>query len=136
MPGNALILHARFWVVTVQHPPTFHKRTAQVLVLLFAAAWLLRTVHGFILHPGHTHDRLVCTAFYDGRPGKTHLHDKRYAVEDCPVCDFAFAIPELLSVTALLTPPAVLHDSVATILPASERSTLKDTTFRRGPPVL
>ncbi len=120
----------------MQRPPAFQKRTALLLVLLFAAAWLLRTVHGVVLHHQHAHNRLACTAFHDEHPGKTHLHDMRYAVEDCPVCDFGFAVPELISITALLSSPAPRHDSVTVFFQEAEENSLKDTVFRRGPPCL
>ena len=84
----------------------------------------------------HHREYAVCSAPYDGKT--THLHDERYIGDDCRLCAFVLFVPELLSVTALVAPPAVLPDTVPPVFyqsPAGSK-TACDSTLRRGPPVI
>lgn len=58
----------------------------------FVASWGLRTGH-LLLHCEH-HHALPCSARYD-ESDTYHLHDERYSADDCWVCAFWFATPDL-----------------------------------------
>lgn len=58
----------------------------------FVASWGLRTGH-LLLHSEH-HHALPCSARYD-ESNTYHLHDERYSADDCWVCAFWFATPDL-----------------------------------------
>lgn len=104
------------------------------MTLIFAAACSLKTVHGLLLHHSHA-ARPLCEAKYDGKGA--HIHDERYAANDCSLCAFVLSVPEMLSISALFAPPAKLPDSESPVLyqqPAVKK-TACDSTLRRGPPV-
>lgn len=105
---------------------------AYTLLILFAAAWMLRATHEFFLH--HRHHE-VCAAAYNGNT--KHFHDERYAADTCPLCAFWFSIPELVSVTALVTTHADKPaDSSTPIFLTPDVRCVCDTTYLRGPPML
>lgn len=58
----------------------------------FVASWGLRTGH-LLLHCEH-HHALPCFVRYD-ESNTYHLHDERYSADDCWVCAFWFATPDL-----------------------------------------
>ena len=111
---------------------TTHRVKAALLALLFVSAWLSKSAHGFFLH--HHHDeRPVCHAAYE--KGQ-HLHDERYAGEDCSWCHFLLSVPEVLSITVALRPPAFLPDAAAPVFysPICATSVLGALCLR-GPPL-
>lgn len=110
----------------------FQRTTALFLAFLFTATWSLKSVHEFFRHH---HDHPICTANYKGG---AHLHDERYIGDDCRLCAFVLFVPEVLSVTALVTTPVILPDSVAPVFYQSpaDSKTACDSTLLRGPPVI
>lgn len=102
-------------------------------LFVFAAAWLLRVAHGYAAHAGHGHERPVCSAAHAGSD-KIHLHDERYAANDCPVCAFWFAVPELPSITVLQSHQTILAATAAPEYQSADVRRTPEANFRRGPP--
>lgn len=103
------------------------------MVLAFAASWALKVAHHWCMH--HTHREVpVCAAAHQGTA--KHLHDERYNPDDCSICAFIFAVPELVTVSVpLARTPVVLRR----LLPAYSLpfiSTQPNTARLRGPPVV
>lgn len=105
-------------------------------MLLFTTFWSAKTLHGLIAHH-HDHDEehLVCEVSHD--PSTAHIHDDRWAVEDCSICAFLVSIPETYSLHTLPTKffaklpgsaPAVFYHA-----PVCSRWVC-DAVMRRGPP--
>jgi len=104
---------------------------AALLALLFVSAWFSKSAHGFFLHQDDDH--LVCNiAFEKGQ----HLHDQRYAGNDCAFCAFVISTPEV---------PVFWRPVQRVVAPAFTQSEPAfysrpsvfagfDLTFRRGPP--
>ena len=66
----------------------------------------------------------------------THLHDERYAGEDCSLCAFVLAIPDVFSISVLISPAAQLPDTAQQMLYENRHiHTVFDTISLRGPPV-
>ncbi|MBL7827500.1 MAG: hypothetical protein JNJ57_12765 [Saprospiraceae bacterium] len=108
--------------------------SAGLLALVFVAFWLTKTMHVLVLH--HHHDHPVCTASSNDR-SEHHFHDERYADDECSICAFVFAIPELISVSVALKndTPSPSQTQPTYLAPACT-DLAHDTTHRRGPPVL
>lgn len=66
-----------------------------LLGLVFLASTMLKTGHLLLLHHDH-HETPVCEIGHND--SGTHLHDERYNPDDCSICAFLFAVPELVSV--------------------------------------
>lgn len=109
------------------------RASAIFLVLVFLAAWSLKSVHEFFRH--HS-DHPVCTATVKG--GGKHLHDERYIGDNCSLCAFVLFVPELLSITTLVAPANRPPDSLPPDFYQApfDAKTAFDTTLRRGPPVI
>lgn len=87
----------------------------------------------FFLHHEHV-STPVCDTRHEGKG--IHLHDAGTHADDCSVCAFLFATPELTVQPALVTPIGGFADVAE---PAYEKPGVKtacDTTSKRGPPVL
>lgn len=96
--------------------------------------WMLKMSHALASHHRHT-DRPVCEAASDR--SDTHLHDERYAGEDCSLCAFVLAVPDYISFSVLLTSASPAPDTAQTMLYESLRGkTAFDTTVLRGPPAI
>lgn len=105
---------------------------AGLLALVFVASWSLKTLHGLCMHHAH-HGAPVCEAAHEG--GNTqHLHDERYTPDDCSVCAFMFAVPEIVGMPLLPGAPA----EARTTLPAAPVEPLLPVYANdirlRGPP--
>ncbi|MCC6459276.1 MAG: hypothetical protein IT260_02320 [Saprospiraceae bacterium] len=83
---------------------TYGRLQAGLLALIFLASWALRSGHTLLVHNHAHHDVPVCTAEKEGHR-TVHLHDERYQPDDCSVCAFLFATPELIPVVFAL--PAI-----------------------------
>ncbi|MCS7036667.1 MAG: hypothetical protein RMJ33_01705 [Saprospiraceae bacterium] len=70
--------------------------SALFLGVSFLASEGLRTGHR-LFHGDHHHGTLTCLARYE-RSNTYHLHDERYSADDCWVCAFWCATPDLPSV--------------------------------------
>ncbi len=99
----------------------------------FVASWGLRTGH-LLLHCEH-HHALPCSARYD-ESRTYHLHDKRYSADDCWVCAFWFATPDLPIAGPLLT--AVYLEAEDTLAVSLETHIAAPVRLRRSraPPVV
>jgi len=105
---------------------------AGLLALVFVFSWSLKTAHTLFMHHAH-HDVPVCEAAYDGSSSK-HFHDERYHPDDCSVCAFIFAIPEIVSVPVLLQPPVLVAARAFIAPPTPFRPVEADAVRLRGPP--
>lgn len=63
-----------------------------LLALVFLMSLTLKTGHLLLLHHDH-HDAPTCEVGHDSNTA--HLHDERYNPDDCSICAFLFATPEL-----------------------------------------
>lgn len=90
--------------------------------------------HALLAHHDHA-DRPTCyvATDHDG----THLHDERYAGEDCSLCAFVLAVPDVFSISVLVRPAASLPHMAPTMLYETRHDkTAFDTTDLRGPPAI
>jgi hypothetical protein len=103
-----------------------------LLLFVFLTMWSVKMGHAFFMHHRHA-DRPVCEAAADRY--SAHLHDERYTGEDCTLCAFVLAVPEIFSISVL---PDVVLVAPATTRPSLYRSLYGqsgyDTTVCRGPP--
>ncbi|MFN0014352.1 MAG: hypothetical protein ACKVU2_07365 [Saprospiraceae bacterium] len=102
-----------------------------LLCFAFLASLTLKSGHALLLN--HTHHAVpVCDAGHDN--ASAHLHDERYNPDDCSICAFLFAVPELVCVSIALTKPQL----VAGESPNAPASWHFDCTHHsihlRGPP--
>lgn len=104
-----------------------------LLALVFVSSWSLKTVHTLVMHHAH-HDVPVCAAAYEG--SSKHFHDERYQPDDCSVCAFIFAVPEIVSVSVLLQPPALVAGREMANPPSRCYSVDPDSVRSRGPPFI
>ena len=105
--------------------------SAALLGFLFFASWMLKSGH-FLLADHIHEDKPACDAEHTGK--SKHLHDARYSNEDCAVCSFLLAVPELVSVSSSLhAPKPVANKNIqAPVVPF--QSGAKDSVRLRGPP--
>ena len=89
------------------HSTISRSRAALSLAFLFAASLLMKTVHGVFLHHHHAHERHACSAISDKQGSKVHLHDQRFSIEDCQVCDMCFAVADVLPELLMPVLPAL-----------------------------
>jgi hypothetical protein len=118
----------------LQQHRSYQRLRAWALLLFFAAMWSLKTAHGWLSHD-HSHaDHPVCEVAYDHH--KAHLHDERYANEDCSMCAFVVSVTDAPPVWSAFDFSA--SPKMATILPFFYEKPLVsagfDLTQRRGPP--
>ncbi|HOY07328.1 MAG TPA: hypothetical protein PLO67_18095 [Saprospiraceae bacterium] len=118
----------------MQQKALFRSWSAHLLLLVFLAMWSVKMGHAFFAHHQHA-DRPVCEAAADH--STAHVHDERYAGEDCSLCAFVLAVPDVFSISVLLNAPSSTPDT-AVLLPYESRSgqTAFDTTVSRGPPAI
>lgn len=113
--------------------PLQHQVYAAFLGLCFLASWTLKTSHALLVHYEH-HAVPVCAAGHEHQA--THLHDERYNPDDCSICAFVLAAPELPTLILLPLPPAPL--ALRSVTPASVAvcPAGRSSIFLRGPPAL
>jgi hypothetical protein len=99
----------------------------------FLASWGLRTGH-LLLHGEH-HHALPCSARYDER-NTYHLHDERYSADDCWVCAFWFATPDLPAAGACLVAVDVESDGALPIFLETPSGALLRLRRSRAPPAV
>lgn len=98
--------------------------------------WWLKTAHVLLLHHAEhaEHHHPVCEAAHD--PNQAHIHDERWAKEDCVLCAFVVSVPEPFSQPLLADVHAKLPDHSPAIFyaaPVFSRQVC-DAAMRRGPP--
>ncbi len=71
-----------------------------MLLLLFLAFWSVKTGHVLLMHHHHA-DHPVCAAASDN--STAHLHDERYAAEDCTLCAFVPSVQEVFTIPVWTT---------------------------------
>jgi len=102
-------------------------------MLLFSAFWSLKTAHVILSHH-HEEEHPVCEASHD--PNSTHIHDERWAKDDCTICAFVIAASELIPSPPLPNFLAKHPDSASPICYQAPVFAKKacDAAMRRGPP--
>lgn len=101
------------------------------MALIFAAFWSLKTAHVLFWHHAH-HNAPVCEAAHDERA--SHLHDERYNPDDCSICAFICAIPEIQPVSVQLPTLRVFTNALPVHLLVSCTPADVSHTCLRGPP--
>ncbi len=110
----------------------FARLQAVLLGLSFVLATGMKTGHLLFHHEGHS--ALPCSARYEGA-NALHLHDERYAAEDCWVCAFWFALPDLPLSPALQSPPPRLWKIDFPLLLKEPNTAEPEQRHLRGPPM-
>jgi len=103
-------------------------------VLLFTAFWSLKTVHVWVLHHHKQVEHPVCEASHD--QNSAHIHDERWAKEDCTLCAFVVSVQAPFSIPSL---PDLMVQIPESETPIGYRSPVFirkscDAVMRRGPP--
>jgi hypothetical protein len=106
--------------------------------MAFSAFWSLKTMHVLLEHHHHDSDHPVCEVSQDSvhDPGVAHIHDERWAVEDCTLCAFTVSAPEPFTLPVLQdiwvkNPEKSAPDHY--VSPLFSKAAF-DFNFRRGPP--
>jgi len=116
----------------LQSKATYRLWSARVLLLLFLTFWSAKTGHALLMHHQHA-DHPVCAAASDN--STAHLHDERYAPEDCTLCAFVPAVQEVFVVPVWTTEFIPAPDTQQPLMYESEAGRLADTAaVSRGPP--
>ena len=96
--------------------------------------WSLKVGHALLAHHEHA-EHPVCEAATDHHGA--HLHDERYAGEDCSLCAFVLAVPDVFSISVLVSTAASLPPATSPMLYETRHDkTAFDTTDLRGPPAI
>lgn len=120
----------------LQQNQSYPRVGAWALMLLFTAFWSLKTVHILALHHHHAAEHPVCEVSHD--PGAAHIHDERWAKEDCSICAFVVSVPEPFSLPAFQLHLSKLPESESPVFYQEPVFAKKasDSVMRRGPPQL
>ncbi|MEQ1747633.1 MAG: hypothetical protein ABMA02_19550, partial [Saprospiraceae bacterium] len=87
------------------HPltPLIVQRIASFLLcFVFLVSLTLKSGHALLLNHIH-HAVPTCETGHDA--AGAHLHDGRYNPDDCSICAFLFAVPELVSISVVIKKP-------------------------------
>ncbi len=103
-------------------------------MLLFTAFWSLKTAHVLVWHHHDASEHPVCEASHD--PNSTHIHDGRWANDDCALCAFVVSVSEPFSLTGLPVFFTKLPESPSPVFYQAPVFAQKgsDSAMRRGPP--
>jgi len=106
------------------------------LLLLFTGLWSVKTAHVLLSHHHAVAEHPKCEVSHD--PNLSHIHDERWAKEDCSLCAFVVSVPEHFTLPTL---PALLSSLPESGLPLFYHApgfsrTAGDPAMRRGPPSL
>jgi hypothetical protein len=116
---------------------TYRNAGSAVLLLLFLAFFSLKASHALLAHHhDHEADHPVCEVTHD--PGVAHIHDERWAVEDCSFCTFVISVPEPFSLPVLQdiwVKSPVNSTPNYYVAPHFSKASF-DIHYRRGPPAL
>ena len=120
----------------MQQNRSYQRVGAWALLLLFTAFWSLKTVHVLALHHHHGDDHPVCEVSHD--PNGAHIHDERWANDDCALCAFVVSVPEPFSLPTFSILFSKLPDSESPVFYQAPVFFKKaaDAVMRRGPPSL
>jgi len=120
----------------LQQTRSYQRLGAWAVLLLFTAFWSSKTVHVLLAHHhDHEAEHLVCDAAHD--PNVAHIHDDRWATEDCSICAFVVSVPEPFSLLSLPKFFPKLPNSASPVFyhtPVCDKQVC-DPAMRRGPPV-
>lgn len=105
------------------------------MVVLFTAFWSLKTMHVLVFHHHTQAEHPVCEAAHDQK--SAHIHDERWAKEDCTLCAFVVSVQESFSIPELRD---ILHKLPESTSPdfyqAPGLPTKANDAFQqRGPPM-
>jgi len=117
----------------LQQNRSYQRIGAWALVLLFSAFWSLKATHVLLSHH-HDEEHLVCEASHDSN--SAHIHDERWANDNCSLCAFVISASESFSLLALPDFQAKLPDSAPPVGYQAPLFAKKahDAAMRRGPP--
>lgn len=114
---------------------SYRSLSAWALMVFFTAFWSLKTAHVLVLHHHASSDHPVCEAAHDQK--SAHIHDKRWANEDCSLCAFVVSVSEPFLLPALPILFSKLPDSESPVFYFAPVFSKKacDASMLRGPPV-
>ena len=103
-------------------------------MLLFTAFWSLKTMHVMLAHHHDASEHPVCEASHDQK--SAHIHDERWATDDCSLCAFVVSVPEPFSSPGLPIFSTKLPDSASPVFYHAPVFIQKacEVVMRRGPP--
>jgi hypothetical protein len=108
--------------------------SAGLLTVFLLGFWLMKALHPLLEHH-HSHEaHPVCTAAERDR-SEHHLHDERYATDECSICAFVLSIQECAPDApgfVLCTAPATTSAPLSTI--TCYFSADYEISCPRGPP--
>lgn len=128
-----LILHSKFECFLNKNG-SYQRLGAWAVLLVFLAAWSLKTAHVLLLHHSDQAKHPVCEAAYEHHG--THLHDERWVNEDCSLCAFVVSVSEPFALPVLIAFLSKLPDSESPAFYFAPFYSKKacDSAMRRGPP--
>ncbi|MFN0215973.1 MAG: hypothetical protein ACKVT2_17065 [Saprospiraceae bacterium] len=121
-------------MLNLQQTWPYHRIGAWTFVLLFTAFWSLKTTHVLVSHHHDGSEHPVCEAAHD--PNSAHIHDERWATEDCTLCAFVVSVSEPFFLLKLPAFFAKLPESQTPVFyhaPVFSKK-ISDSSMRRGPP--
>jgi hypothetical protein len=74
--------------------------------MVFSLGWMLKTAHVLLAHTHDHGEHLVCALDYG--QNATHIHDERFAPDDCSLCAFVLSDsepPSLFDIRCSILPP-------------------------------
>ena len=105
------------------------------LLLILSAGWAFKALHVVLQHDHNHEAREICHV--DPASGDVHIHDDRFAADECSLCAFvlsAIETPEILNFSLpLAEAPALKKIQFFTQHP---RQRALEQHFGRGPPVV
>lgn len=119
---------------TLQQTWSYRHICAGALLLLFSTFWSLKTGHILLAHHHESEEHPVCEVSHD--PKSAHIHDERWAFEDCSICAFVVSVLEPyalpgLPIFSIKTPISTAPIFYQTPLFAKKD---QDAEMLRGPP--
>lgn len=119
---------------TLQISSSYKRFSAWILVLLFTAMWSLKSGHIWLMHHADLDKHPVCEASHDQK--SAHIHDERWAKEDCTLCAFVVSVSEPFTLPTLPDIRPILPDSNLPFfqLAPVHLNQVSDSAMRRGPP--
>ena len=72
---------------------TYQRLTSGALLCFLVGFWLMKALHPLLEHHHAHEDHPACTAA-DRDRSEHHLHDERYAVDECSICEFLLSVQE------------------------------------------
>jgi hypothetical protein len=106
---------------------------ACLLLAGYGAFWITWTTHQYSHGHNHAAERQYCI---DTTAGDFHFHDEDYAVDDCSLCQFLPATPEIATVEITLPATSALFYRGTVGFAGFFDGIALRALYLRGPPVV